>query len=234
MEVVYMMTNTKNNKKYIGSSINYEERIKDHLRSLKGNYHENKRIQEDYNKYGKESLKFKILYKVEDGESEKRFRLERETIEYYKTYETGYNLSYDGRGKYIITEETREKYRRNSAGKNNPMYGKKHTEKTKRLISEKASKRVGELNHFYGKSHTKETRRKLSEMGRERHSKGLINPSNRRKVHVEGVEYKSVRYCAKVLGVVPNTVINRIRSDKFPDYYYVDNEQMPNDYAERQ
>lgn len=222
MEVVYEIKNIKNGKRYIGSTINYEERVKSHLRGLRGNYHDNKRLQEDYNKQGESVFEFKVLYEFEDGESEKRFNKEEEVIKRYKTYETGYNLTYDGRCKYIFTEETREKIRQNTAGESNPMYGKKHSEETKKLISEKASQRVGELNHFYGKNHTEETKRELSEMGKERYRKGLINPSNSRRVSVEGKEYRSVSLCARTLGVAPNTVINRIRSDKFPDYYYID------------
>jgi len=52
----------KNNKKfYIGSSINIDRRLKDHVRLLKRNKHKNKYLQNCWNKYGEQNFRFEII-----------------------------------------------------------------------------------------------------------------------------------------------------------------------------
>lgn len=63
MSGVYQIYNPINNKRYIGSSINVERRLKEHLRNLKKNTHCNVHLQSAYNKY-KDVLQFQFL---EDG-----------------------------------------------------------------------------------------------------------------------------------------------------------------------
>lgn len=47
MSGVYQIYNPINNKRYIGSSINVERRLKEHLRNLKKNTHCNVHLQYD-------------------------------------------------------------------------------------------------------------------------------------------------------------------------------------------
>jgi hypothetical protein len=58
---VYMIYNIKNDKKYIGSSINLYERLHKHFSLLRHNRHENQYLQNAFNKYGKESFRVEIL-----------------------------------------------------------------------------------------------------------------------------------------------------------------------------
>lgn len=58
---IYIITCTKNNNRYIGSSRNMQKRKWDHWHHLKAQCHHNKHMQAVYNKYGKDSLKFEIL-----------------------------------------------------------------------------------------------------------------------------------------------------------------------------
>lgn len=46
---------------YIGSTSNFNSRIKDHIHFLKSNKHGSKLMQEHFNKYGLEDLEFSIL-----------------------------------------------------------------------------------------------------------------------------------------------------------------------------
>lgn len=55
---IYKITNTLNNKVYIGQSKNVNERLKKHKQALKGNYHENNYLQNSWNKYGENHFTF--------------------------------------------------------------------------------------------------------------------------------------------------------------------------------
>lgn len=57
-------------------------------------------------------------------------------------------------------------YPENRNGVNAPMYGKKHTEKTKQHLAEVMSYRSGVNHHMYGKNHSEESRKKMAETHR--------------------------------------------------------------------
>lgn len=58
---IYRIECVETHKNYIGSTINFENRKKEHLTLLKNNKHHSKKLQYTYNKYGKKSFKFEIL-----------------------------------------------------------------------------------------------------------------------------------------------------------------------------
>lgn len=239
MECVYEIININNGKKYIGSTVNYHKRRLGHKASLRGGYHDNRLLQKDFDVYGEDSFQFKVV--KETSTEEERFALEEELIQRQKTYVTGYNLTVDGRGKYIITAETRQRMRENTMGENNPFYGKTHTEESLKIMSQKARERTGPKNPFYGKTHSQETLDKIARSFKKLKDSGWISPQKgvpktpeanrnnalaqptRKPVHAGGREYISISECAKDLGVVNTTVNNRVKSDKYPDYYFIDN-----------
>ena len=59
---VYRITCLFNNKHYIGSSDNVMRRLKTHERELKEGSHNNRRLQNDYNKYGAEFFEFRVVF----------------------------------------------------------------------------------------------------------------------------------------------------------------------------
>jgi len=61
MTGIYKITNTTNNKFYIGSSKDIYKRYGQHLNNLKNNNHNNIYLQSAYNKYGKGSFKLEIV-----------------------------------------------------------------------------------------------------------------------------------------------------------------------------
>lgn len=97
MHVIYKITNKINNKIYIGQSINYEKRIKEHIYARKNEKkHLNQIIDIAIKKYGKENFSFEIIDKSESNE-ETDF-LERKYIkEYDCLVPKGYNLLKGGR-----------------------------------------------------------------------------------------------------------------------------------------
>ena len=135
--------------------------------------------------------------------------------------------------------ERRATYSR--AGEKNPMYGKHHTEDTRRKISaahsgnhyclgvkkseigrqniaKAAQRRVASpdyVNPFQGRHHSKKTKQILSDA-----NKGNV-PPNARPVKIGKKTYRSLTAAARGIGVVPATVLYRIRSKHFTDYSYV-------------
>lgn len=113
------------------------------------------------------------------------------------------------------TKEVREKLSEIKKG-NQYAKGVRRTPEQKARLAEIASQRVGEKNSFYGRKHTEETKRRLSEK-----MKGKL-PPNTKQVIVNGVTYPSATAAAKELGVATATVLNRVRSDKFPQYSFLE------------
>jgi hypothetical protein len=68
---VYQIINDKNGKIYIGETLRGEIRWKQHLKELRGGYHINSKLQEDYDKFGKEAFRWEIL---------KEFPKDKETL----------------------------------------------------------------------------------------------------------------------------------------------------------
>lgn len=66
MKGIYKITNKINDKFYIGSSMNLDNRIYRHKNELKNNSHKNKHLQAAYNKYGKENFHFEVLEILDD------------------------------------------------------------------------------------------------------------------------------------------------------------------------
>ena len=105
---VYVITNTINNKVYIGSTISgFKKRIKEHLYELIKNRHHSDHLQKAYNKYGGDSFEFSVLEICD-----KEIIIEREQfyLDKYKSYQrkNGYNIlekAYNSQG-YKHTEET--------------------------------------------------------------------------------------------------------------------------------
>ena len=58
---IYIITNLKNDKKYIGQSINIKQRRYDHLSKLRRNIHQNEHLQNSWNIYGEENFCFEVL-----------------------------------------------------------------------------------------------------------------------------------------------------------------------------
>ena len=68
---VYQIINKKNGKIYIGETLRGKLRWRDHLRGLRGGYHGNKYLQEDFDKFGEEAFEWEIL---------KEFPKDKETL----------------------------------------------------------------------------------------------------------------------------------------------------------
>jgi group I intron endonuclease len=132
-------------KIYVGSALSikprypidkgFNRRWKKHLRDLKANNHSNPKIQNAYNKYGKESIRLEI---IEICEPEIGLNREQFWLNHYDSYHNGFNCKptvNSNLGK-IFGEATRKKVSDN---------GKKRGEKTFNSVLEKHQNRILEL-----------------------------------------------------------------------------------------
>lgn len=103
---VYQITNTKNGKFYVGSSINLVKRRNTHWCDLKNNRHANKYLQAAWNKDGSSSFTFQVLAVVPKSEL---LLCEQEFIEQLKPH---YNMC---------------RFARNRLGLTSPFKGKTHS-----------------------------------------------------------------------------------------------------------
>lgn len=89
MQGIYKITYIKTGKVYVGSSININNRWNTHKGKLKQNKHHSKGLQNVYNKYGLEVLKFEILEEVLD--KTKLVEREQHWINELDSYYNGFN-----------------------------------------------------------------------------------------------------------------------------------------------
>ncbi len=83
---LYKITNTINNKYYIGSSSNLKRRFRDHKKNLEENKHSNKHLQASYNKYGKEAFIFEIIKFVSKEKLIEEEQALLNTLDFNKVY----------------------------------------------------------------------------------------------------------------------------------------------------
>jgi group I intron endonuclease len=97
---IYFISNLINNKIYVGQSINIEKRWIQHKRELRNNIHENKRLQNAWNKYKEENFEFSIACECEEKQLN---TLEQYYIFSLESYlpKGGYNISLGGDGLFI-------------------------------------------------------------------------------------------------------------------------------------
>jgi group I intron endonuclease len=89
---IYKIENIKNNKIYIGSSVNLKNREYTHFRLLNKDIHYNDYLQHSYNKYGKDNFSFIVL---ENCSIDELIVRENYYIDKYKSNDLffGYNLA---------------------------------------------------------------------------------------------------------------------------------------------
>jgi len=90
---IYKITCLNNDKFYIGSSININRRLKVHQTLLNKNKHPNKRLQNCWNEYGKQSFRFEIIETINNiKQLQTREKWWLDNTKCYKR-EIGFNIS---------------------------------------------------------------------------------------------------------------------------------------------
>lgn len=155
---VYVITNTSNGHKYIGSAVNLNARRKLHFSSLAKGKHHNIYLQRAYNKYGDECFVFSVLSYCPRS---KLIELEQQAID---TYKPEYNIAPRAGSQlgYRHTDSSRQKMGAKSKGR---TFTEAFKEKMRTLFTGKqrpddVRKKISEANK--GRVIGKEWREKLS------------------------------------------------------------------------
>lgn len=155
---IYKIYCDQHDRFYIGKTNNPESRWSRHLSSLRRNVHENKELQNCYNKYGEQSFHFEILEKRDNITNEELSLLEIDYIKRFDNYFNGMNETTggDGRGR-IVSEEERKKMSERILGEKNPMYGRcGATNPNSRLADEEVKMIYVYLNSQYNGEYTQQ------------------------------------------------------------------------------
>lgn len=206
MEYIYKIQNKLNGKFYIGRSIIPSKRKTQHFRMLKKNTHHCKKLQNSYNKYGKDAFEFVIIEQCENSKIREQEILD--SLDYTKVY----NISKVSEGCGFGEDNPNWKGGTSKSycacGEQKALYAK---------TCKNCRSREGKMNPFYNKKHSEETKKILSEK-----RKGVYIGNQEKIVVIEDIEYKSVSEAARVLNVSPATILHRIKSPnlKFKNYKY--------------
>ncbi len=133
--IIYKITNTINNKIYIGQTIqSFKNRLNEHKKKMRNG--SKSPLYDALRKYGIENFEFKIIDTAVNQQE-----LDSKEIFYIKQfnsrYPSGYNLTDGGAGTFNYRHTQKDKLRMKKLkegmflGENNPFYGKHHTTEQK-------------------------------------------------------------------------------------------------------
>lgn len=145
---IYMIENIINGKKYIGSSKNVLQRIRQHKNQLKANIHSNKHLQSSYNKYGIQSFLFTKIEACEDIINREKYYI---NLLNTLNPQFGYNKAstIENTSGYKWSKESRKRF---SEFKKSQPYNSKCIE-SMRIANINRKYKTGKDNPNYGKSH---------------------------------------------------------------------------------
>jgi len=163
---IYKITNTVNNKIYIGRTKVPSYRKRQHL-SFGINPISSKvqKIHKAINELGHNNFTFEVFEKVDNYYES----CEKELywINFYNSCDDtyGYNEKSGSTHTVILSSEDKERMSLRVGSEKNPMYGKTHAQDTKNKLSKKFS---GSGNPFYGRIHSDETKKKIGKSSKNR------------------------------------------------------------------
>ena len=147
---VYIILNTVNGKRYVGSSINVQGRISDHKIRLSREVHGNSHLQRAWNKYGSNTLSFEI---IEECSCNRLLEREQHFIDLYESMNQKHGYNQRGAERWgEVTDEVREKISVAAKGKHK---------------SPEHCAKIGDANRR--RVFSSETRAKMSASNRRRH-----------------------------------------------------------------
>lgn len=105
LSTAYRIVCFRNGKVYVGMTLDFEKRRYQHLSNLRRGK-ANREIQKDYNEFGEDAFFFEIL--ENNVKRNNRDQCEQKWMEFYKSHERGYNISYfDANGHHACRQYPR-------------------------------------------------------------------------------------------------------------------------------
>ena len=177
---IYKITNVINNKCYIGSARIIKYRIKEHFRMLDKDSHHSKKLQNAYNKYGKENFVFDVLINCP---IEYLVKSEQWFID---TLSPDYNIAKVAGSSLVQkrTQEQKDKIKNNHARHN---LGKKFSDEVRKKMSEAQKKRLPPSKETIEKRKKKLKGRGLSEA----HKQSIRIALTGKKLSTESIKKRS-------------------------------------------
>lgn len=139
---IYRITNKQNGKSYIGKTgMNFGDRWDSHRALLNADKHDNRHLQNAWNKYGADAFEFAIVECV--SSPERLNELEIKYIQQYRDAGACYNISPGGDGGCNLGKHLSEETKRKIGDKNRVnMTGRKLPEETRKRMSEAQLRRT--------------------------------------------------------------------------------------------
>lgn len=157
---IYSITNSMNNKKYIGSTAkSFISRFTQHVSKLRLNKHHCSHLQFAWNKYGEDMFIFAIEEVLENTDN--ILDKEAEYIEKYNSYYTGYNSNPNPNTSPMYNENSREKSSRTHKQQWENLQKSMTEEEYKAFIQKRYASRYGIEPINKGKQVSEEVRAKM-------------------------------------------------------------------------
>lgn len=187
---VYCILNKVNNKRYIGRTVSFKNRTKEHKSKLRNNKHANDFLQLDWNKYGEENFAFIVIEEltcsIEDADNREIYWIQQydslnskvgyndkeggiygslteHTKDKLSNHRKGKRLSQEARNKMSITRTGMKLSEETKAKIGNAHRGKVVSKETISKMLANRPDMSGENHPLYGKHLSNETKQKLSE-----------------------------------------------------------------------
>lgn len=163
---IYKITQVSKDIVYIGqTSMTFIKRYWHHKWKLKDNSHDNKYLQNSWNKYGKHDFIFEVMHIAKENEDLNE--LEIRFIEEYNSQKNGFNLTTGGQGKNNcpMPEHAKKivgiKNRKHNLGKKHSEYTKQKMSQSRkgRILSQKNKEKL--IQSRLGSKHTEESKNKM-------------------------------------------------------------------------
>jgi group I intron endonuclease len=169
---IYKITNTTDNKVYVGQAENLGTRYGRHLYRIKRKEHHNEHLQRSFDKYGEDKFIYEILEEIEDlSILDSR---EKHWIDHYGGINSDNTYNFKDPLLNEHNDYVRNKMSKSSLGENNPNYGNKWTDEQRKKMSE--SRKGKSWEELYGKKKANEMKENSAEAQKGRkHSEETLN-----------------------------------------------------------